>query len=137
MNSLNCSNKLRVWKKLFKPLRSVYLTICKFYLKKKKENNKQILMRYHYTLTRKVNTFKRLTIPNVAKDVEQPECSWSKHLEHLSISSKDEYVQLYVPGIPFHRYPTLMYVYGYREIHWKIHSVNISHNLETIQMATM
>ena len=28
--------KLRVWKKPFKPLRSVYLTICKFYLKKKK-----------------------------------------------------------------------------------------------------
>ena len=90
--------KLRVWKKPFKPLRSVYWTICKFYLKKKKKNNnKQILMRYHYALTREVNTFKRLTILNVAKDVEHLECSWSKHLEYLSISSKDEYVHTLCP----------------------------------------
>ena len=55
-------------------------------------------MSYHYTLTCKVNIFKRLTIPSVAKDVEQPECSWPKHLEHLSISFKDEYVHTLCPS---------------------------------------
>ena len=57
-------------------------------------------MRYHYALTREVNTFKRLTILKVAKDVEHPECSWSKHLEYLSISSKDEYVHTLCPSDP-------------------------------------